>query len=262
MDIFEIISQKTWTQLSVQELGQLMDMGIDEQQFFVLKNNWSDYSNQPMLEPSDELKSNLDQAFAEKYGDSDKGIAGTWKWIAAAAIGLLLIGFGFMKWHSPDTAVQMAKVEVQEEQVAEPEEEFVDVDSEVEVISDDKIPSVKQIVSDEPQHLGMFNGPEVHGIEYEKRVDQPSLTTKAEEVNEIMLSANSKIATEESRADGMVVAAELPRASSSNSTTNSVVAYRKMMEDKESAPEADKIEIKVVKLSDLNIKSNGLINLY
>lgn len=264
MDIFEIISQKTWTQLSGKELGQLMDMGIDEQQFSVLKNNWSDYSNQPTLEPSNEMKSNLDQAFAEKFGQQPVSSFAYWKWASIAAVGLIIIGVGVSFLVGPKDTVQLAKAEFEQEEESVGSIPNVDSTVKDEQKEDLKIeipPAIVQI-NEAPKHLGMFVPTQDDIKQSEETMAELFEKAEVDIIKSENVASSSKMISKESRSDQAMPVQELPRASSSNSTTNSVVAYRKMMEDTESISDMDKVEIKVVKLSDLNIKSNGLINLY
>ncbi len=232
MDIFEIIKEKEWSQLTVDEAQQFLEMEIDEAQFIEMKSDLDALTERMVVSPSSAVKTNLDKAFVQMHANNSTSFFAYWKWASIAAVGLIIIGVGVSFLVGPKDTVQLAKAEFEQEKESVglvPNADTIVKDAQKEDLKIEIQPAIVQR-NEEPKHLGVFV-PTEDDIKHANET-LAQVFEKAEEAEEIIKSENvassSKMISKESRSDLAMPTQELPRASSFNSSENSVLAYRKM----------------------------------
>ena len=268
MDIFEIIKEKEWNQLSVDEVQLFLEMEIGEDQFIEMKSDLSALTENSTITPSNNVKENLDHAFTEMHGKDSVTVFAYWKWAAAAAIGLLIIGVGVSFLVGPKEALQMAKAEVEQEQGELNNDPDFATDTMEQVQQEKRVKyEVPFAVDDrnaEPKNLGMLipTADEVkNSEEFVAQIFQEEV--RRVDVKDESAFNDSQIQIKESKsaAAAAVLEEDVLRASSFNSSQNSVLAYRKMKEEvsNKSVQGSKNMSIRLV---DLNLDFKGLVTLY
>ncbi len=231
MDILEIIAEKSFGELDANELQVFGELGIDEAQFNAMKHPFSNLKKEYVhLEPKAEVKMKLDDAFVQLYPQQKRTTFYFVKWGSAVAATLvLLVGFFFMFKGQPAEQVKLAENKMENERLEEDEQ--VQAETEIQqtapMAHEEKGVDEKQEKKTRPEVKEMRQEP----MAFSARMSDYLAKNMQEEVDDKRFEFQHNAVVQIQKEEPLVEYHPRLKASSNNTSTASLEAYRNMQEE-------------------------------